>query len=241
MESKIANYWDCLDSVFDDLLSKGYAKLPSLKNILSKEELENVRNKAKDQLSDKTFLENSESHNYLLDKLDVRTFLNPKIKTFLSKNFGFKEMMFNQYNVTRMVSPGNSKEQYRAHYDSHMITIVYPILVPEIHENRDAGQLIFFPFLRKEPKSELSNFITKLFDKRFASKSGIEGLQKSKISFIEAFERYEPLIFLGRTTFHTNKPVSSEFLDPRITFLSHYCDPTPELGIGSILRKIRNR
>ena len=92
----------------------------------------------------------------------------------LKKNFSYKGDLSNQYHVARKVEPGNSKEMFRAHFDSHLFTMVLPIKIPETTENGTAGDLIYFPNARKVPSNEISNFIGKAFYKRYASKEGME-------------------------------------------------------------------
>ena len=35
-----------------------------------------------------------------------------------------------RYYVARKVNPGQSSEKYRAHFDSHLLTIVLPVKIP---------------------------------------------------------------------------------------------------------------
>ena len=48
------------------------------------------------------------------------------------------------------------------------------------------------------------------------------------------------IIFLGRQCFHGNRSFAKAPSGERITILTHFFDPNKK-GIGSILRKIRNR
>ena len=72
------------------------------------------------------------------------------------------------------VEPGNTKEMYRAHFDSHLFTMVLPLKIPETTKDGTAGDLIYFQNARKVPSNEISNFFGKAYYKRFASKEGIE-------------------------------------------------------------------
>ena len=69
----------------------------------------------------------------------------------------------------------------------------------------------------------------------------MERLSKKKSININSFRDYEPLLFLGNTVFHSNKPISSNVDCHRLTLLAHYFDPFPKYSVGSLLRKIRFR
>jgi hypothetical protein len=130
---------------------------------------------------------------------------------------------------------------YRAHFDSHIFTLVLPIKIPKPMNGGSAGELIYFPNTRRFPKTEASNFIGKLYHKRFASKEGIEKFSLKKKMLTDNFNDYCPLLFVGNTTLHTNKQVTSDCSSYRLTCLSHFFDPSPKYGVGSILRMIRPR
>ena len=68
--------------------------------------------------------------NYL-DNLQVDKHLTPKLFELAKKMFSYKGDLSNQYHVARKVEPGNSKEMFRAHFDSHLFTMVLPIKIPE--------------------------------------------------------------------------------------------------------------
>ena len=60
-------------------------------------------------------------------------------------------------------------------------------------------------------------------------------------SKIDDFRDYQPLLFIGNTTLHTNYPVSNNCSSYRLTLLAHFFDPSPKYGVGGLLRLIRNR
>ena len=68
---------------------------------------------------------------------------------------------------------------YRAHFDSHLFTMVLPLKIPETTQDGTAGDLIYFPNARKVPTNEISNFFGKAYYKRFASKEGIENFPQT--------------------------------------------------------------
>ena len=233
----IKNYWIDLDNRIEELIRYGSVKLPSLKEI----DLISFGKKISNELGKLTFKEQSVTHKSFLDYLEVNKYLTPKLYQLAIKNYNFKGKITDQYHVARKVVPGDSKEQFRGHFDSHLFTIVFPIQIPFADKNTDVGQLIYFSNIRNQPKNELSNFSTKLYFKRYASKKGIEKLSNSHKMVVEYFEDYQPILFLGNTTFHTNYPVSSNCPEPRITLLAHYFDKSPKYGIGNLLRIFRNR
>ena len=130
---------------------------------------------------------------------------------------------------------------YRAHFDSHLFTMVLPIKIPKPLNSGTAGDLIYFPKARKPPKNEIHNFIGKALHKRFATKKGIENFSQIKNKKVDNFDDYRPLLFFGNTTLHTNKQVSSDCSSYRLTLLAHFFDPSPKYGVGGILRLIRSR
>jgi hypothetical protein len=119
--------------------------------------------------------------------------------------------------------------------------MVLPIKIPEVTDNGSFGELIYFPRARKSPTNELSNFFGKAYFKRFASEAGINKLCEHKVMICESFRNYEPLLFLGNSTLHTNKQVSSHCSDYRMTLLAHFFDPSPKYGVGNIMRLLRKR
>ena len=104
-----------------------------------------------------------------------------------------------------------------------------------------AGDLIYFPYARKAPTNEISNFIGKAYYKRFASKDGLAKFSSNHQKRIDNFKDYQPLLFVGNTTLHTNFPVSLGCSSYRLTLLAHFFDPSPKYGVGGLLRLLRNR
>ena len=47
------------------------------------------------------------------------------------KTLNYKGDLTNQYQYCQKVEPGNSKEMFRAHFDSHLFTFVFPISIPD--------------------------------------------------------------------------------------------------------------
>ena len=230
-------YWNNIDNTLDKLLEHGYVKLPSLKNF----GLDILANDISNEMGSLTFKELGSAHKKFLHSLDLNNYLVPKLHDIAINKFNYSGDVSNQYHVARKVEPGNSKEMFRAHFDSHLFTMVLPIKIPDVEEFGAAGELMYFPNARKTPKNEISNFFGKAYYKKYASKEGLEKFSLNSEQKIDNFRDYQPLLFIGNTTLHTNYPVSVNCNSYRLTLLAHFFDPSPKYGVGSLLRLIRNR
>ena len=233
----IEEYWSDIDSRLENLLNDGYVKLPSLRML----DLEHIASNISDEMGSSTFKELGLCHKNFLDELAIEKYLTPKLHKIASEIFSYKGDDSNQYHVARKVEPGNAKEMFRAHFDSHIFTMVLPIKIPETSNNGTAGDLIYFPYARKVPGNEITNFIGKAYYKKYASKEGMEKFSSNSSKKVDDFRDYQPLLFVGNTTLHTNYPVSPDCSSYRLTLLAHFFDPSPKYGIGGLLRLIRNR
>lgn len=231
------DYWKDVDIKLNNLIEDGFVKLPSLDSF----ELGSFANSISSEMNNATFLELCKSHQSFLNQLGIDEFLVPQLYRLAKEKLDYTGDIQNQYHIARKVNPGNSKEMYRAHFDSHLFTIVFPIKIPKPLKDGSAGDLIYFPNTRKSPKSELFNILTKFYYKRFASKKGIEKLSMKKMKITDSFEDHRPLLFIGNTTLHTNKQVTADCSSYRLTLLAHFFDPSPRYGIGNLLRKLRAR
>ena len=230
-------YWNNIDNTLDKLLEHGYVKLPSLKNF----GLDILANDISNEMGSLTFKELGSAHKKFLHSLELNNYLVPKLHDIAINKFNYSGDVSNQYHVARKVEPGNSKEMFRAHFDSHLFTMVLPIKIPDVEEFGAAGELMYFPNARKTPKNEISNFFGKAYYKKYASKEGLEKFSLNSEQKIDNFRDYQPLLFIGNTTLHTNYPVSVNCNSYRLTLLAHFFDPSPKYGVGSLLRLIRNR
>ena len=233
----VKDYWQDIDKKLEQLVNSGYVKLPSLKLF----DLDITAHNISNEMGSSTFKELGIAHKKFLDELEVEKYLTPKLLDIAQNKFNFKGDLSNQYHIARRVEPGNSKEMFRAHFDSHLFTMVLPIKIPEHSQDGTAGDLVYFPKTRAAPRNEIFNFIGKAYYKKYASKAGIEKFSlKSKMK-IDNFTDFQPLLFIGNTTLHTNYPVSIDCSSYRLTLLAHFFDPSPKIGIGGLLRFIRNR
>lgn len=234
---KINNYWSDIDHRLTLLQKNGYVKLPSLNDLI---DLSSLSNKINNEMNGLTFAELGDMHKNFLNELRLDIELTPKLFKIAKEKYGYNGDISNQYHIARRVEAGNSKEMYRAHFDSHLFTIVFPIKIPK-NNGQSRGDLIYFPNARKTPKNEVKNFFDKLFYKLYASKKGLSKFAQNNDEIVESFDDYAPLIFIGNTTLHTNKEVSIDCSSYRLTLLAHFFDPSPKYGIGNILRLIRSR
>jgi len=231
------NYWDCLDEKLIELQEKGFAKLPSIAEL----NLSATANLVSTQMGKKTFKASCSEHKVFRDALLLEKVLAPKLYKLAQEKYDYLGPITSQYHVARRVINGG-KEKYRAHFDSHLFTIVFPIQIPEVTCADDSsGELMFFPNLRKRPKNELSNFLGKLWYYQYASDEGVKRLSQKNTMMTESFLDYEPLIFLGNVVFHANREVFTQSESYRLTLISHYFDSSPKYGIGNILRILRRR
>lgn len=233
----IEEYWNDIDLRLENLVQEGFCKLPSLTSF----DLDSLASDISDDMKFSTFKELCSSHKQFLDKLCIDKYLTPKLFEIAKNVYNYKGDISNQYHIARKVEPGNSKEMFRAHFDSHLFTMVLPVKIPKSTKGNSSGDLIYFPNARKAPKSEISNFIGKAYHKSFASKEGLEKFSINNQKKVDSFMDYKPLLFIGNTTLHTNYPVSLDCDSYRLTLLAHFFDPSPKYGVGSLLRFLRNR
>ena len=233
----IEEYWSDIDQRLKNLLDDGYVKLPSLKML----NLDDLASNISDEMGSATFKELGSHHENFLRDLSVDEYLTPRLHKIAKDHFSYKADFSDQYHIARKVEPGNTKEMYRAHFDSHLFTMVLPLKIPETAKDGTAGDLIYFPYARKVPTNEIYNFFGKAYYKRFASKDGMEKFSLNHQKRIDNFKDYQPLLFVGNTTLHTNYPVSLECSSYRLTLLAHFFDPSPKYGVGGLLRLLRNR
>ena len=233
----IQEYWHDIDSRLEQLLENGFVKLPTLKEF----DLDFFASSISDEMGSLTFKELGSQHKNFLQDLSLDEYLTPKLHNIAKNNFSYTGNSSNQYHIARKVEPGNTKEMFRAHFDSHLFTMVLPLKIPETTQDGTAGDLIYFPYARKVPNNEISNSFGKAYYKRFASKDGMEKFSLNHQKRIDNFKDYQPLLFVGNTTLHTNYPVSMGCSGYRLTLLAHFFDPSPKYGVGGLLRLLRNR
>ena len=233
----ISKYWKDIDVKLEELIIKGYVKLPPLDFF----NLSTIAENISEDMKEKTFCELCSSHKVFLQELNLKKYLTPKLYEIASHLMGYTGQLENQYHIARRVEAGNTTELYRAHFDSHLFTLVLPIKIPKAQKAGSVGDLIYFPNARKRPKNEITNFLGKVYHKKYASKKGIDKFTLKHKKFTDDFQDYSPLLFIGNTTLHTNKSVSIDCSSYRLTLLSHFFDPSPKYGLGGLVRLLRAR
>ena len=215
------------------LLSQGYVKLPDLRSTEDPSEIIAAKHYG-------TYSSSSEFQNKYHETIGLDKITNQLSEIAIS-NFNIKVDKTDVYKIIRVVQSSNIKESYRMHFDSHIFTLVTPVIIPKT-KSSESGQLITFPNLRVEPIGNIYNFISKLYYKIF-----FQG-KKNTIKLSDAikpvefdFSDNEPILFLGRATLHGNRGFDEIPDGIRITMLTHFFDPSPKYGIGNLIRLIRNR
>lgn len=156
------------------------------------------------------------------------------LKKIIEAEANKKNYSYNDVHIVRAVDT-DSSERYRTHYDSHLYTIVIPLMLP-VSTNKNRGQLYMIPAMRKRPKNDLINLFSKISALLYRGKSGYERLAKSERYMEVSLQPGQILMFEGMVCLHGNK--ANESGDKRTTLIAHYVDPFPS-GVGSILRRLR--
>ena len=218
-----------------DLLNNGYVELPQLAYDGPMENFKKIT-----QELGKTYKSDTSFHNEYLKKNKIKTKLAEKLLEIAKNNYGFTDLEKDIYSISRIVNSFDGLESYRGHFDSHLFTLVTPVIIPRANDP-ESGQLIVFSKIREEPTSELANFLGKLkFKILYEKKNGFKRLMKNKNYKEFDFNNLNPVLFLGRQSFHGNRSFAKAPDGIRVTLLTHFFDPNSK-GIGAIMRKIRNR
>lgn len=221
----------------DHLFEKGYVALPQLSynGSIDDSSIDEFKNNAS-----KTYNSDTDFHIKYLEENKIKTTFRDQLLELSEKYLNINSNPDDIYTISRIVYSYDNLESYRGHFDSHLFTLVTPVQIPRL-KDKESGQLIVFPKIRKEPSNEISNFFGKLkFNLMYANKNGFRKLMNSN-KFVEFdFSNLEPILFLGRQCFHGNRSFKKAPDGVRITLLTHFFDPS-SVGIGGLLRKIRNR
>lgn len=217
------------------LFKNGFVELPQL---AYNDSLDNFENLTKDL--NKTYNSDTDFHKKYLEKHNIKTNLRDKLIELSNKHLGINPNKDDIYTISRIVYSFDNLESYRGHFDSHIFTLVTPIVIPKANDP-ESGQLIVFPKIRKEPPNELINILGKLKYKiLYANKKGFQKLMDNNNYDEFDFTNLNPVLFLGRQCFHGNRSFAKAPDGIRVTLLTHFFDPNSK-GIGGILRKLRNR
>lgn len=218
------------------LLLNGYCLLPELICQKASEYKYTLTKNKK-----KFYEENNSLHIEYLKDFRIKEELMPALSDIAGKFIARRNHFSDVYKVTRIINKNDTKEAYRAHFDSHLFTLVTPINIPRDPQSTHNGDLILFNKIRKEPTNEFENLFGKIKFKKYCNKEAIENLQKNYAYKVFNFEDKVPVLFLGRQCLHFNLPLATSFSEPRITFLTHFFDVSPAFSIGNINRILRCR
>jgi hypothetical protein len=219
-----------------ELISNGYTSLPQIKiESISSDEIDYLISSR-----DKTYTASTEFHKKYIEKNKIYLELKNDLKEIAKKYYKNKAKYDDTYSITRITKGSQSSESYLGHFDSHLFTLVTPVVIPEAN-TEEFGQLIIFPKIRKEPKNELINIFWKTFYKIYNTKEKFTKLMEKK-NYVELdFKDSNPILFLGRVSLHANRGFKEDMKTYRITLLTHFFDPSPKYGIGNMLRIFRSR
>jgi hypothetical protein len=225
-----------LHQILRELRSNGYSFLPSIKHIV---ESNYIYERFVDENISSTYTSRSQAQMELVNQLNLER-LFVELRLHCEEVTGKKVLENDRYFISRHVKPGQMSEGYRGHFDSHFITIVLPVKIPVMSHAGQAGQLIVQAKARRHPKSEIENIVGKLLWKKYNNEKEYDRLLKSRKAIEVDFQDYRPLVFIGNTTFHGNRPLIGS-QESRLSMLCHLYDTNPRFGIGAVLRKIRRR
>ncbi len=231
MTINIENFGNILDRV----LKQGYAFVPQLKFKPTFYELNQLLAEKK-----RTHIQDSPLHLKYFKKIEK--FIIPELLKKVPKHLKKDIKDNNIYRITKIVDPFEISESDRAHFDSHLFTLITPINIPKSSSKINRGQLFVFNKLRQEPKNELFNFFGKLYYFLFYSspKQIHKLLNKKKYVELDFYDMV-PVIFLGRQCLHYSMPFESNGNKSHILLITHFFDPSPLWSISNINRFIRNR
>lgn len=223
------------DKIISDLVANGYADMPSIQDLV---EHNNFYSQYLEENPLSTYNEGSEIQLKLIKAMGLKELFD-KLHAH-GRDLGLNVDQGDHYLISRHVKEGQSSEGYRGHFDSHFITIVLPIHVPDKGKKFFSGELLAVPNARSQIKSEIINIIQKIWTKRYNKHERYTSMLSEKKAILRNFHDYRPFVFYGNKTFHGNFPLENCSSD-RVTFLCHLHDTSPRYGIGAILRKLRNR
>jgi hypothetical protein len=211
------------DDIYAEVQEKGYSIFD-----ISPETKENLTKTNLLELTDGFYIDQHE-HRSIFVSDSLLTELQQKVKQECRNKYAYNDIF-----LSRVVE-GGSKERYRTHYDSHIYTIVVPVLLPDTTE-KNRGQLYLVPKMRKRPKIDLINMSTKLRAFQYRGEKNYNKLKKRDDYLEVDLEVGQAIMFEGMSCLHGNK--QNDSIDKRITLISHFVDPFPN-GAGAIMRRLR--
>lgn len=219
-----------------ELLINGYCFLPELTCTKA-----STYTMALTKKSGRFYEENNNLHLEYLKEYNIIEEMMPALANFANIHITKRMPLDDVYKVARVITNNAPQEAYRAHFDSHLFTLVTPINIPYDVQSIHNGELILFNKIRKEPSNELLNLYEKIKFRKYYGKSGADSLQQTANFKVLNLIDKVPVLFLGRQCLHYNFPLAPSSTEARITFLSHFFDISPVLSIGNLNRIFRGR
>ena len=127
------------------------------------------------------------------------------------------------YQVLRCLAGATGvKECFIFHYDSYVVTLLLPILIPTRGQR---GHLVIAPNLRRIHRSYLRNLLDKILIDNKLTQRLLRGLYTAGLLRLKRVEMNpgDLYVFWGYRTLHTNEPCDVENI--RSTALYHFGDP----------------
>jgi hypothetical protein len=143
------------------------------------------------------------------------------------------------YQLLRCLAGKTGKRNaYVFHYDSYVLTVLVPILIPT---EGQPGDLILFPNTRPVRRTYIGNLIDKLFLHNALAQNRLRkgvlsgGLKPERIKM----QPGNAYFFWGCRSIHANEPCDPDQI--RATALFHYVDPYADSWLRKALLRLRNR
>ena len=130
------------------------------------------------------------------------------------------------------------RHSYQFHYDSHILTALLPVEIPE---SGPKGDLILFPHVRPIRRHYYSSLLDKLvLANKFSQTTLRAAARRRRLGAIAI--RMQPgtvYFFWGYRSIHANEPCEPDKL--RVTALFHYGDPHRNSSLQALIRRARGR
>lgn len=144
------------------------------------------------------------------------------------------------YTVLRVIAGETGSDgAYQFHYDSSVITVVVPIVIPEARDG-PAGQLAVFGNRRPFRRTVIGNIAEKIaLQNRWAWRRAEQRVTAQAADLVRQLEPGNLYLFWGYRTYHGNLPCGSSML--RATLLLHVGDPHGSSPVTRAIRVLRAR
>lgn len=129
------------------------------------------------------------------------------------------------------------KNSYFFHYDTYVLTVLIPIMIPQMGER---GDLVLFPNVRGIRQSYLRNLLDKFLVDNPLSQWALKLAAKRKTcgATVVAMKPGNIYFFWGYRSIHANEPCDPNQI--RATALLHFGDPYKGNHARTFLRRVRH-